>query len=291
QGSSACTNCSAGRFSSASGADSCDECVPGTFSSEGASSCTNCSVGTFTESSGSTSCTSCRAGTFAEDTGSISCTDCPIDSFQSEEGADSCEECTGDLIYQFESGATECKACFSLKRKKTKLKLRGVKQSNDGKIGKVFLKTASTINSELLDNFDPLEHGIHIVVEDSEGLSIIEADIPGGEFSNDTSLGWTVNTRRRVTNWNYTNTSDNLLSGISKVKLSSKSEKNQTKKIISITISGSDPTYIVSKSSLPLKLAIGLGESKIEPCFVVDIPKKHFCKFRKKKENLICNAR
>ena len=70
---SACTNCAAGRYSSA-GATSCTNCAAGTYSSAGASSCTNCAAGTYS-SAGAETCLHCNGGQYSGE-GSSSCTNC-----------------------------------------------------------------------------------------------------------------------------------------------------------------------------------------------------------------------
>ena len=94
-GATACTDCSAGRFSgstapacdacaagtyaASTGSASCDACPAGTYLSDtgamSASACTSCSTGTYS-AAGSSSCTSCGTGTYGAATGAVGCTAC-----------------------------------------------------------------------------------------------------------------------------------------------------------------------------------------------------------------------
>jgi hypothetical protein len=101
-GSSACTACSAGTYSTTVGAYSkstCQDCATGTYSDAiGASSrdtCTSCAAGTYSTAPASTTCTPCAAGTFSTAVGassSITCLDCQYGRY-SDPGATSSSAC------------------------------------------------------------------------------------------------------------------------------------------------------------------------------------------------------
>jgi len=101
--SAACLRCPAGRYSSSTGATSdeaCSECPAGTYSSsQGASSasqCTRCPAGTFSDEYGAVSsavCRGCPAGKFASSKGATACTDCPAGTFSNAVGANSSSVC------------------------------------------------------------------------------------------------------------------------------------------------------------------------------------------------------
>jgi len=99
-----CTNCAAGTYSSA-GATSCIWCLTGTYSSAGAASCTNCAAGTYSAAATSTSCTNCAAGTYSS-AGAASCTNCAAGKYSSAAAA-TCTNCAAGK-YASSAGSSQC---------------------------------------------------------------------------------------------------------------------------------------------------------------------------------------
>lgn len=78
EGQQACTACDAGHYVNAFGTTVCQTCVPGTWSATAAPTCTNCLAGRYSTASAATSvatCTLCAAGNYAI-TGSTTCSAC-----------------------------------------------------------------------------------------------------------------------------------------------------------------------------------------------------------------------
>ncbi|ETW03305.1 hypothetical protein, variant [Aphanomyces invadans] len=75
-GSTGCTPCAAGTFSSAN-ASLCTACVAGTFSAAAASSCSNCAPGSYTPFPSMSSCLACPLGMYSNAT-AAQCTACPL---------------------------------------------------------------------------------------------------------------------------------------------------------------------------------------------------------------------
>jgi Spondin-like TSP1 domain/Thrombospondin type 1 domain/Tyrosine-protein kinase ephrin type A/B receptor-like len=89
-GSSGCTLCSSGYYSSQIGSTSCTSCSPGFYSSQiGSSTCNMCSSGTFSSISGSTKCDSCQLGTFSS-SGASGCSPCVTGYWTSQVGSSTC---------------------------------------------------------------------------------------------------------------------------------------------------------------------------------------------------------
>ena len=123
-GSSSCTNCPAGEFSSTSGSSSCSPCPAGQFPNEDSTSCSPCPAGQFS-TAGSSSCSPCPAGEFSSTLGSSACTNCPAGKFSSagsrycspcpagefsSAGSPSCTNCPGGT-FSSSSGSTTCNSC------------------------------------------------------------------------------------------------------------------------------------------------------------------------------------
>ena len=111
---SACTNCAAGRYSSA-GATSCTNCAAGQYSSAAAASCTNCNAGQYS-SAAAASCTSCTAGKYSTATGATSdatCQNCNAGKYSTATGATSdttCQNCAAGR-FQGSTGQSSCTTC------------------------------------------------------------------------------------------------------------------------------------------------------------------------------------
>jgi len=106
-GSTMCTACSAGRFSTAGG--SCQRCGQGTFAAtDNSSSCSLCPAGTF--GSGFVSCNPCPPGAISF-AGQSACAACPANSYQS--GASLCASCPEN--YQSPAGSIDASACAPIR--------------------------------------------------------------------------------------------------------------------------------------------------------------------------------
>ncbi|KAF0682923.1 Aste57867_24936 [Aphanomyces stellatus] len=105
-----CLSCSAGTFSSAPGAPSCAPCAAGSYSGSNASVCALCPIGTFSQSQAST-CSNCSAGSFAPFTAMGACLACPLGMY-SNATASKCTGCPLGTANNALSGAfTNCVAC------------------------------------------------------------------------------------------------------------------------------------------------------------------------------------
>jgi len=92
-GSSMCSPCSSGSYSSSSGSSGCTLCSSGYYSSQiGSTSCTSCSPGFYSSQIGSSTCNMCSSGTFSSMSGSTKCDSCQIGTFSSS-GASGCSPC------------------------------------------------------------------------------------------------------------------------------------------------------------------------------------------------------
>ena len=91
--SGACISCIAGRYSS-SDATCCTQCSAGRYqTSTGASGCVLCTAGTYQPlSTGTTSCAICAAGRYSG-TGATICVSCDMGLFQASTGASFCSNC------------------------------------------------------------------------------------------------------------------------------------------------------------------------------------------------------
>ena len=109
-GSSSCTLCPAGSYSSGTGWTSCTACSPGTYSaSTGASSCSLCSNGGYAPLSGASLCSVCASGSYTSGSASSSCTSCSAGFFTSYIGSTTCYSCTAGKYSS--SGSCSCTSC------------------------------------------------------------------------------------------------------------------------------------------------------------------------------------
>lgn len=69
-------SCAAGTYQPLNGSTSCTDCPPGNFSSAGAKSCPACAVGTAATGAATAVCTPCEPGSYAA-AGSAACLPCP----------------------------------------------------------------------------------------------------------------------------------------------------------------------------------------------------------------------
>ncbi|ELP86873.1 protein serine/threonine kinase, putative [Entamoeba invadens IP1] len=107
-GQSSCSACSAGTYSNGTSKSSCTKCPAGYYSKEGAYSCTLCSNGYFSSSSGQSSCSRCTAGTYSNGNSKTTCTKCPGGTY-SKTGASICTNCTSG--YYSNIGSSSCTLC------------------------------------------------------------------------------------------------------------------------------------------------------------------------------------
>jgi len=108
-GSSACTDCTAGKFSSDQGSSVCSDCDAGKYSSGGSSYCASCQAGKYSTNSGSSACTDCTAGKFSSNQGSSVCSDCDAGKYSSG-GSSYCALCQAGK-YSTHSGSSACTDC------------------------------------------------------------------------------------------------------------------------------------------------------------------------------------
>ena len=139
-GSSACTDCTAGKFSSDQGSSVCSDCDAGKYSSGGSSYCALCQAGKYSTHSGSSACTDCTAGKFSSDQGSSVCSDCDAGKYSLLGGADVCSECDAGK-FQSLNGQTSCDVCTEGKYSDT-----GAVYCSVCSTGKYSLQNASACN-------------------------------------------------------------------------------------------------------------------------------------------------
>lgn len=96
--------CPQGQYWSSSD-ETCVDCEPGYFCSNGERQ--SCSAGTFSSNSGASECLPCETGYYAENSGATECDACPQGTYSNEERT-ACVPCT--VAGQYLDGA-ECKAC------------------------------------------------------------------------------------------------------------------------------------------------------------------------------------
>jgi len=91
------------------GAETCQECAPGTLPNSNKTACELCPVGTYSALPGVSSCTTCPAGTFrgADGGDGTECTPCPPGSW-SASGAGECTLCEAGWANEL-WGQTACK--------------------------------------------------------------------------------------------------------------------------------------------------------------------------------------
>jgi len=108
-----CTNCVAGKHSSATGATSsgtCQACAPGKHAGAGAASCTDCGTGKYA-GAGDGSCTNCPKGTSSSVIGATSsstCTPCSLGSYCSAAGSATEMMCPSGYYCRHVGSITQC---------------------------------------------------------------------------------------------------------------------------------------------------------------------------------------
>ena len=106
-----CVNCPDGFASNSEGQssiDTCEECVPGTYSTAGAATCTPCEVGRFQVSPQQTECEKCDVNFYQNLRGQTSCQPCAAGKYSDEKGLGACKSCASGKI---STGVGECTAC------------------------------------------------------------------------------------------------------------------------------------------------------------------------------------
>lgn len=103
-----CLLCDQGKWQSATGGTTCDDCLAGTRRSSKDHGCTACTPGTFSSSPGQAECERCARGFWNSETGSTQCSQCPSDLTTLNEEAISAEECicTKSTYWPCQSGAS-----------------------------------------------------------------------------------------------------------------------------------------------------------------------------------------
>lgn len=89
---------------------------------------------------------------------------------------------------------------------------------------------------------DPQGSGIRIIVEDSMGVSIFDATIPGGQYTTATKVGWTLNPANTIATYRNTSTTITPIAGITKVVLRSLPINNQ----YVVKVFGKKGNYVVT---------------------------------------------
>ena len=116
-GASTCSGCSAGTSSTSYGATAssvCLTCSAGTYSTTSASSCFGCSAGSYSSIAGASACISCVAGMYSSTpsaTSSTVCGNCTVGTYSSA-GSGSCVSCSPGA-YSSTIGASACSPCAS----------------------------------------------------------------------------------------------------------------------------------------------------------------------------------
>eukprot|EP00438_Fugacium_kawagutii_P008502 Skav210954 [mRNA] locus=scaffold713:338365:339261:+ [translate_table: standard] len=103
-GSSACTDCPAGKHEVKR--QFCSDCPPGTMSAIGSGSCSPCKAGFHAANPGSSACESCPAGMFSEGN-SAKCSACPVGAI-SEVASATCNQCKAGQIAR---NSLTCEGC------------------------------------------------------------------------------------------------------------------------------------------------------------------------------------
>ena len=103
-----CDLCNAGQYKTHSGI--CQNCEPGTFSSDDINFCQACLAGSYAIKYGSDTCNLCPLGTMSSQTGAKQCQSCNAGEYNNIEGQTSCTLCDSGY-YMDEIGASSCHKC------------------------------------------------------------------------------------------------------------------------------------------------------------------------------------
>jgi hypothetical protein len=120
QGSSACTSCDAGFYSTATAAtsaDTCQECPAGQYSeTPGSTTCSSCDAGYYSTATAATSsdtCLACPPGQYSDTPGSTTCSNCDAGYYSTALAANSsatCQACPAGQ-YSESPGSSACTSC------------------------------------------------------------------------------------------------------------------------------------------------------------------------------------
>lgn len=111
-GTTDCTPCNVGYYTSQMGSLACTPCANGTFQSYTASStCLNCTAGDYGPEPAATQCFPCQPGKFSAHGASSACYSCFRGKFQSNQGSSACLNCTVGH-YNPDTGRTLCPSCL-----------------------------------------------------------------------------------------------------------------------------------------------------------------------------------
>jgi hypothetical protein len=102
---------------------------------------------------------------------------------------------------------------------------------------------------------DPIANGVRVVVDDSEGTSVVDATIPGGMVDAATGVGWTVDTTGKA--WRYKNGGKivPLVGGISRIALRDVSNAigNSVQGHLKFVVVGKRGSYAMDVAKIPVK--------------------------------------
>lgn len=104
-----CNNCDPGKYAPSSGSSKCTDCNAGTYSSIAALRCIECDEGKYAKDSLSTVCTDCPAGKSVPSKAATMCTACSFNTYQIESGKIICDKCVQGKYSAI--GASVCSTC------------------------------------------------------------------------------------------------------------------------------------------------------------------------------------
>ena len=112
QEAAACVSCGAGSYQTIEAATACVACSPGMHGA-GSTSCSPCQAGSFTSVHGSTVCVGCSSGTYQDTRASSSCFLCGSGSYQPQRGMSVCDLCQAGTFSTGEGMVTQqvCRSC------------------------------------------------------------------------------------------------------------------------------------------------------------------------------------
>ncbi len=94
KGTASCALCPAGKVQPGEGKAECVPCTPGRYAAvDGLFTCSDCVQGTFTGNYSASACETCTAGKYANAAGQVACTDCTVGKYAADRGAFACAAC------------------------------------------------------------------------------------------------------------------------------------------------------------------------------------------------------
>lgn len=112
-GSTGCSLCAAGTFSSSAGSSGCGTCPAGSYCLTGSAAATPCGAGRYSSAAGAASDAACepcaagRASAVAGATSAATCATCSAGTYQASSGGTACESCP-EGQFQTAAGASAC---------------------------------------------------------------------------------------------------------------------------------------------------------------------------------------